>query len=192
MTPAISTSLSLYQIEFELAELLSVRDQAEAEGDSEALVAIDAQIAAYKIAEPRKADSYIAVMFRASAKIDACDAELDRIKAIRKREQDLLDRMKANALAAMQNHGVKEIRGSLHSMRVQNNGGLLPLEISAWPKDSSGRFAPQPYDGTGALPASFMKLLAVPNTEAIREALKRGEEVPGAKLLERGSHLRVD
>jgi len=75
---------------------------------------------------------------------------------------------------------------------VQANGGVEPLLIAEWPCDSSGRYTPIPAFLATELPDKFKKVLALPNAEAIREALKRGEQVPGARLLERGSHLRVE
>jgi len=126
----MSTALSLYVIEDSLQNLAGLRDQAEAEGDSEAIKVIDQQIAEYLTAEPAKVASYIGQMKSDDALIAACEEEIKRVKSIKKAAQARKDRMEANAIAVMQRFGIRSLSAKEHgSMRVQGNGGLEPLEI---------------------------------------------------------------
>src|SRR6185437_1989079 len=123
----MSTALSLYVIEDSLQNLAGLRDQAEAEGDSEAIKVIDQQIAEYLTAEPAKVASYIGQMKSDDALIAACEEEIKRVKSIKNASQARKDRMEANAIAVMQRFGIRSLSAKEHgSMRVQGNGGLEP------------------------------------------------------------------
>ena len=185
------TAISLYNIESALEQLDESRRAAEAEGDTDALSVIDAEIAAYLTREAAKIDSYAGLIRRRGDEAEDCEREAkrlaDRAKALRADEQ----RLKDNALAVMQRFGVREMKSEKNTLRVQGNGGVQALEILGWPKDSRGGYEAVPIDTVMMLPMSLRKALIVPNTEAIREALKRGDTIPGVNLLPRGEHLRI-
>jgi hypothetical protein len=210
-------SISLYQIEAALQSLVDLREQAEAEGDSEALKVIDQQLREYLTKEAAKVTSYVALIRKREQDLYACLKEEQRIHYLRVAAQADIDRLKANALAAMQQFGVKELKATPGGgLRIQGNGGKEPLEIAEWPKDPGGRYEARSAD-VGAIFEVPVKLFAVPDTERIREALAQRvpcplcqaknwieaqcprcagagtipNTVPGAKLLERGEHLRV-
>ena len=184
------TAISLYNIESALEQLDESRRAAEAEGDTEALSVIDAEIAAYLTREVAKIDSYAGLIRRRGDEAETCEREAkrlaDRAKALRADEQ----RLKDNALAVMQRFGVRELKSPTNTLRVQGNGGIEPLDIPDWPKDSSGRFKPLAAED---LPISLVRTLTLylPDTDDIRERLKRGEPLRGVRLLPRGEHLRI-
>jgi len=75
MTALQPKNESLWQIEETLENLVQLRAQAEAEGDSEALKAIDAETEKYLDKQPAKVDSYCALIRRNGSAADECEKE---------------------------------------------------------------------------------------------------------------------
>ena len=195
--------LALYTIEVELSELLALREQAMEEGEPpEAFAAIDARIAEYCSAEVAKVDR-IAGAIRACERNEAAlDSEIVRLRERKHAWTERRCRIKDAALRAMQSRGIKSLETPENKLTVCGNGGVEPLE----------------YTGEAAIPdrlctatvtmslrlwqslcrdmsevdcREILKSSTDVDAKAIREALKRGETVPGAKLLPRGDHLRL-
>jgi hypothetical protein len=77
----------------------------------------------------------------------------------------------------MQDRGIKKA-GHVRTASVCDNGGKQPVDIHdphAVPRDYC-RHIPERWQ---------------PDTDMIREACAAGNEVPGAILMERGTHLRI-
>lgn len=183
---------SLYIIEDSLQQLAEARATAEDEGDSAAIAEIDKALSEYLTCEVAKVTSYVGLIRSREDTVEACERELARIKAMRDQAQADIDRLKSNALTVMQRFGIKQMKAMPGGgLRRQGNGGLQPLDIPAWPKDGSGQFKMQRDTGLPLLPGLPVIRFYVPNTEAIREALRRGEQIAGVKLLERGEQVRV-
>ena len=192
--------MNLYQIEDSLQQLVDLREAAEAEGDSEALVVIDRQLREYLTAEASKVTSYVALIRAREAVAEACATELTRIIDIKKSAEADIARMKANALAVMQQFGVKELKATPGGgLRIQANGGRQALETDP---DAPDEYAVITLKLTATQVVAIQTQMPRAlegctfakrewDTERIREALARGEQVPGAKLLPRGEHLRV-
>lgn len=244
--------LSLYRIEVELQELLEAQEDAEAAGDADALAVIAERVKQYVLAEVKKVDR-IAEATRACAVFaEECEKEAARLTAMAKRHRNRMERIKGAALWAMQALGVRRLDTPTNRLRVQANGGVEPLEVTAkveeldpalrtitvtmsqavWNRVFSGRGIP----GTDR---DLMKVTMSPDNDAIRAELKKrvpcpecdGEgktvcshrnateqdkecpdcdengmescprcegsgtvptTVPGARLLPRGVHLRVE
>jgi hypothetical protein len=124
-------SLSLYNIEDSLQQLVDLREQAEAEGDSEALKVLNQQLAEYLTAECSKVTSYVALIRSREATVAQCRAEVERIHEIMLHAHADTERLKANALAVMQRFGVKELKATPGGgLRRQANGGKEALEVS--------------------------------------------------------------
>ncbi len=184
-------SESLYVIEQTLQDLIDLREAAETEGDNEAVAVVDGQLAEYLSRESVKIDSYAGLIHQISAERDECKAESDRLAARAKAMDNRVEEIKARALEAMQRFGVKKLNTPRNTLRIQGNGGLQPLDAE-WPKDASGRYELLPESDPRAASGLFVKKFYALDTDRIREALKRGESVPGAKLLPRGEHLRCE
>jgi hypothetical protein len=242
-------SISLYQIEDALQSLVDLREQAEAEGDSEALKVIDQQLREYLTAEASKVTSYVGLIRSKLALIRDCIDERERIENIERCAQADVKRLKGNALAVMQQFGVRELKATPGGgLRIQGNGGKVPLDVDALvipdvmrkfvlPKVSQAEYnclmaaiGSTTIEGARELYRAIVNHTTTePDTERIREALaqrvpcpeckgqktipqKADEQgnvlrssdcaccngagtipntVPGAKLLERGEHLRV-
>jgi hypothetical protein len=211
MTAPISSNLALYQIEQRLAELLELRNIAAEDGDTEALEAIDKQFEEYFLREVKKIDGICHALHAFEQAACAAEIEATRMKNRANYLMAQRDRIKAATLKAMQDHGVRVLETPTNKLRVQANGGLEPMEVSGieeLPSELLTVIARVPESvwvdvleiteafGDYATYSVLEKASAIaktePNSEAIRQALKRGEEVPGAKLLPRGVHLRIE
>ena len=182
--------LGLWQIEAELAGLLDLREQAVEDGElPETLAAIDSEIASYHSREVRKVNGTCAAIRGYLDAAGESKKEADRLYDRAKRLEARADLIKANALKAMQAHGVRSLETPTNRLRIQKNGGLEPLDIPEWPRDSSGDFKLLPAGYI--LPGIPLKTFVAPDTTALRQQLKLGP-VPSARLLQRGEHLRCE
>jgi hypothetical protein len=190
--------LALWQIETELAELLTAREAMEEEGAlPEELAAIDGQIAAYCSAEVAKVDRIAGAIRACEVNANVLAEEIDRLESRKKAWEDRAERIMAATLAAMQARGIKSLETPANRLTVAGNGGVEPLEFTGGPLPA------QLCTVLVKMPLATWRRLGEltdhdcvagepgPNTAAIRAALKRGENVPGAKLGERGVHLRM-
>ena len=176
---------------------------AESEGDSEALLAIDREICAYLTAEARKIDSYAALIRTLENADEACQAEARRLLDRSRRARNFATFLKELAMCAMNRFGVRVLESDRNRFRVQRNGGTQPVDVDAallpnrykvarvtvaadlW-ADVLAAFADDPRMGrtrTAELEA---------DKALIADDLKKGVSISGAKLLERGEHLRLE
>lgn len=205
-------SISLYNIESALAGLMQLRELAEAEGDSEALAVADKEIKAYLSAEAQKVTNYVSLIRNETLAAQACEEEAERFADMAKRKRATIQRLKDIALEAMQAFGVKELKATPGGgLRRQANGGIEPLEVldnASLPKElqlksitmnveaweTIGKWLGM-HEGGLIIWHTLSDLLEGQQPQAsthfIRNSLKRGESITGAKLLPRGEHVRV-
>jgi len=113
-----------------------------------------------------------------SAESEARKAEARRQTEIAKALDSRADRLKRWVKLCMEVGQTTEASAGLLSFSIVKNGGKTPVVG---------------IDGIDpkALPAPFQVVSVSANTDAIREALERGELVEGVALGERGTHLRI-
>jgi myo-inositol catabolism protein IolC len=87
-------------------------------------------------------------------------------------------RLKSYVLRALEAAGKTRVEGKTGVLKVQRNGGLAPMEI---------------FDES-SIPTKYtpMQISYPLDKEALRRDLAAGKDVPGARLGERGVHLRVE
>lgn len=164
---------SLYLIEDTLQQIQESRAAAEAEGDSEALKVIDQIEREYLTKASDKVTSYVGLIHARENRIEACEAEIDRLKSIRAAASRDIERLKGNALSVMRGFDVKSLTDDRTGRGLQRrtNGGLQSLEIPEWPMDAAGNFKPVKHE-LGDKHRVPVKYLVVPDTEQIRDLLK--------------------
>lgn len=209
MTPAIPRAVSLYHVESELIELMTMADNDDL--TPEERVAVEAQIAEYITAEVRKVDGVAAAVRICQRNAAIAKEEAERISKHAVAWEAREKRIKESALRAMVENDVTQLQTATNKLRVQGNGGLEPLEVDG--VTESGETFDQPLDSvsiqfqeiTVTLPLQqWIELgveMATPshgyrqkysvNNWELRQALTRGP-VEGAQLLPRGKHLRVE
>lgn len=120
-----------------------------------------------------KADDYAAVIAEFTAHADKVQKEIDRLTGMKKAAENSVKRMKERLLKAMQETGKDKIKTDLHTFSIQKNGGKQALDIF------------------GDVPDEYLKVVYEKDADKIREDLQAGKELPFARLLERGVHLRI-
>ena len=146
--PAIPLpAMPLYQIEAELLELLTLEEtlrqehaDAEASSDNfaleitaEARQATAARIAQYVQAEIKKVDGIAYTIRECGKRARIAAEEAGRLRARAAMWDARSDRIKQSALRAMQSFDppITRLETPLNRLRIQNNGGLAPLDVYA-------------------------------------------------------------
>lgn len=123
-------SLSLFEVEHGIQELMDMRDAAVDEGaPPDELAVIDQTIAEYFQKEVRKVNGIAHAITTYEAAAQIAKDEVERIQAHARRLQGRADRIRENALKAMQAFGVKKLETPTHRLSVCGNGGIEPLDI---------------------------------------------------------------
>lgn len=169
-------SLSLYEIESELAEIMAARDEAQ---DDAERAAGDTAIAAYVEAQVKQVDgirAYIkhAEFMAAGAKTEA-ETQAKRAKTWMARA----DRLKSFALDVMQRFGIKRLEGRTGTLSVAGNGGRQPVTIT------DETMVPDEFcEYTGTLPAKVWRTLQSVNDEASDHLVRMTRSVRLAAISE--------
>ncbi len=212
------SGLTLYSLQDELAQLISVRAEMSETGEDTAT--IDAAIAEYMQALPEKVDSVAHVIHTLESQIALAKVEEDRLEARRKKFSAALDRLKAYVVDVLSQipepkRGSRKIEGSTATLCLVKNGGLEALDITEptiVPDEMCVAEVRMPWsDWERITPLDLQdRAKRVPDNAAIRAALKspcwlcagKDEDcdqcggtglstVPGARLLPRGQRLEV-
>lgn len=159
---------SLYQLTTEYTALLHTLSDLDIDAQT-ALDTIESTGLQESIAERVQSRVFVARAMRNHA--EAIKAEIKRLTALAKHFDGRADALDDSTLSLLQSANIHSIDGTLMIVKVQNNPpavdvfepGLLPLEYTRTP--------PPPA------PA--------PDKAAIKEALSRGIDVPGARIVQK-------
>jgi hypothetical protein len=195
-------SLSLYSIASELVALKQLRDDAEYEGDGEAVKVIDGQIQEWvELCLATKADGIRGYLEHLRVQQDTWEEEAARYSHLAADAKKARERLKVYVLDAMRLLEAKTIEGRHGEvlLRRRGNGGIKPLVIAQpelVPADYKGVTITVKESEWERLRKDGIAVLNRKNAEPvpflIREALERGEGVPGCRLDDRGEHLIVE
>lgn len=176
--------------------------------DEETRLAITQQIAAYQKMQVSKVDPTAALIRELDHRAAADKAESERLAARAKRWQSRYDFVKRIVLEFLIATNTKKIEGQHSTFTRRGNGGLTPLDVhepNLLPRScvrvtlmisheewrTIADAASRGGMSNGTLLNFTERLVAEPDNAVIRAALERGEHVAGARLLDRGEHLRV-
>lgn len=168
--------LSLWTLNRQLVELIAFRDNEDLTAEETA--AVDGEIRKFVEAEVERVDNLRWYVRHAETMAAAAREEEKRQQRLALTWERRVERVKGFIGAALRAFGKTRAEGKSGRFRLQKNGGILPLDI---------------YDEK-QLPTKYTPMVVSypPDLEAIRRDLEAGVEVPGARLGERGSHLRVE
>lgn len=172
--------MTIYEMIGEFERLSEDMEAADGSDDPEVYGAIFDRIAALDINLVEKMDGVVSVIRNLDAVAEAQRKEALRISQRAAVNERAASRLEGLATSLLDAAGQKGIETARFKVSVQSNGGNLPLI----------------QDHTVAvetLPA-HLKTTVISTTPAmynIRDALTRGESVPGFTLGQRGRHLRV-
>lgn len=212
-------NLTLYAIQTELIELMEYREEvagevrvteADKQEQAEALKAIDQSIAEYVKREVTKVDNTVGFLRECQARQKALKEEEQRIAALRKRWEDREERVKkyvAEVLAiqllpetiveAKQNQVLRRLNGRVNELKLCKSPASVEVtDESLLPDELVTITATMPLsewrDVEVVLPeGTACTFQADPDKRAIAAELKRGEPVPGARLINDNVHLRI-
>ncbi len=205
------SGLSLYNIEAALLDLLTAREELLAKRgdpkqmpdweDTEAeLDEVEKALAEYVRAEVKKCDGIHHYLTAAKQTAEAARLEAQRMTERARRLEESTKLLKALCVEVMAMAGTKRIDGTAgRYLRRKVNGGLAPLVVQddVLPsefRDITVRMCQSDWD---VLMKSDYSTIGhkvedcQPANDRIRAALAAGEEVPGARLGERGEHLEI-
>lgn len=122
-----------------------------------------------------KLNAYAWVIRRLVGEADECKAIADEFARKSKGRRSRADWLKSCIFWFMKDRDQTKIKTSQWSFGIQKNGGVSPVEI----------------ESQEDIPLEYWVTEPRLDLERIRSDLERGVEVPGAKLGDRGEHLRI-
>jgi len=161
--------MKLYELTEQYQQLLDLAEHAqdddEAQAFADTLEALGGELA-------EKLDNCACVAQTLKREAEAVKAEEDRLALRRKALVNSGDRLKAYMQDSMNQVGLRKSKGERFTVGIQANPARVVL------------------DDETQLPESFWAVKRTPDTAQVRDALKGGQEVPGAHL-EQGESLRI-
>ncbi len=159
--------MTLYEITGEWVKLYDTLTNEEA--SPEELQAAMQEVDGVEDALAEKAHGYAAVLRNIESEIAALDAEIKRLEKMKRTRANAMDGLKARVLGAMTAIGVRSLDAGIGKWSMRTSRAVEISDIAALPDDYKVAAEPRPCKA------------------AIKAALERGEDVPGAVLVERDS-----
>ena len=122
-----------------------------------------------------KSEGYVALVDRLDMELDACKKHRDEWDRALKVRENALKRIKQRAAEGMMMMGKTELKAGDSTIKLQKNGGKLPLIYKA------------------DTPKEYLKTTITyeNDSEKIRNALDSGEKLDFVEYGERGSHIVI-
>lgn len=160
--------MNLWNITQEFLALASLIEEA----GGEATDAVMEELAISRENFQHKAEGYARLILKWESEIDAASAEIKRIQAIKKTKENSLARLKDTLLFALQAFGQED-----------DKTGVKRYETPLFKLSTRRSVAVEIMD-EAEVPDAFWVVKKEVSKSAISNALKEGEEVPGAVLKE--------
>jgi lipid II:glycine glycyltransferase (peptidoglycan interpeptide bridge formation enzyme) len=169
---------SLYNIE---AEYLEIANQLE---DGELSQELETALAINQSELQGKAVAYAYVIKESEDTVSVIDAEIKRLTALKKTEQNKATRLKDTISNAMNLYGITEIKTKTLKLNFRKSEGVVctfdnPQKFDSW-WDVQKSLIGEEFVTT-------VPELSKPNLTAIKKAIKEGVEVEGFEIEERYS-----
>lgn len=171
---------TLFGIGDDLLALEQLIEECEGDiSDPKADAAITAWLSEIGASQALKVDGYINLIKRWDMQRAAAKAEAEQYRKMAQVRENRIDRLKQRLKEHMeQTHQVKIETISGRTVAIQNNGGVVPMEVS-------------PYVDPKLIPQRFQRVVVELDTQLVRAALTAGETLTFAKLGQRGTQLRI-
>jgi hypothetical protein len=148
--------------------------------DPEAEAAIGDWLAETRLSLERKVDQYIWLIREFEGRAEVREQAAKALMASAGADGNMAKRLKARLKAFLEVCGISKLQTEHFKLSIQANGGVLPLLIpSDWDDDPANA------------PEAFQRRTIVLDRDAIREAIREGEDAYGAELGERGTSIRI-
>lgn len=167
--------------------LLSIADDARAlldlldscpdgELDDATSAALDKWMGEIQRTAEAKVEGYAVIIRTLELRAAARKEERERLARLVQADENNVKRLKDRLLIYFTATGTKRIDTPRFRVSVCANGGVVPLVMPLEPRD---------------LPPEFQRREVVADVDVIRKVLELGQEIPGCRLLARGSHVRI-
>jgi hypothetical protein len=123
--------------------------------------------------EADKVDAFGSFLRLESARAEALKAEAQRLASKARTAANRIAFLKAKYMDAMQRNGLRQVRGQVYALTVRSTDIVTITNEAILPE----RFVVE-------------KTTIMPDKMAIKDALKKGEDIPGA-ILDKSYSLRV-
>ena len=153
--------MNLYEITREAQELASLLETDELTPELEAALLINQDQLQVK------AGNYAKVIANIQSDSDSIDAEIKRLKAMKDTKDRSISRLKEALRDAMLVSGIDKIESSLFKLSLRRSEAVEVDLVEALPKDFQN-----------------IKQVITADKVSIKEAIKRGENITGARLVE--------
>lgn len=166
---------TLLGIADDLQALLALADEESADGElSDELERWFAEIGDQ---QSSKVDGYCSLIRSQELEASALGAEIDRLQRRQAARRNLAQRLKDRLKLYLELTGQKKLQCKRFTAAICGNGGKLSVDTRGLQLE--------------ALPEELVRTTRQPDVDAIREALEAGKNVPGCRLMERETHLRI-
>lgn len=153
--------MNLYEITREAQELAFLLETDELTPELEAALIINQDQL------QSKAGNYAKVITNIQSDSDAIDAEIKRLKAMKDTKDRSVNRLKEALREAMLVSGIDKIESSLFKLSLRRSEAVEVDVVEALPNDFVTR-----------------KVVVTADKVSIKEAIKRGENITGARIIE--------
>lgn len=162
--------MTFAQIQEEIAGMLDIPDD---ELNEEQRLALDAYLEELGSQEQEKVDNFAQFIRIEGARAEALKTEAARLASKARTAANRISYLKERYLDAMQRNGLQKVRGQIYALSVRASDVVT-------------------ITNEAILPEKFVmeKTTIMPDKLAIKDALKKGEAVPGA-ILDKSYSLRV-
>lgn len=156
----------LYELTEAYASLIALLEDCESASEEEQIIS---ELTGLNESIGDKAEAYARIMRNMLSDIAGCKAEIDRLRGLKERLENAVDRMKDNLRYAMEIAGATEINTSIGKWKIQRNPPkVLVTDASLIPTEYLIPQPPKP-DGKAIIAAYRNDGEIVPGTEVVQE-----------------------
>ena len=128
----------------------------------------------------KKIDNYCALIEELNQRATVRANESERLADLGAADQKAADRLKLRLREFLAAQGIEKLKTDRFNLTVAKNGGKAPMTIpDEWRNEPA--VAPEQY---------HRRVIRL-DVDAIRTDLESGQDVPGCRIEERGTHLRI-
>ena len=154
---------SLYDITIDQKILINEIEEMEGELTPE----MEERLVITKAEIQQKTIAYLEVISSKESFNSLIDNEIKRLQGMKKQNNSIVDRLKDNLLLAVKTFGNYQIGTQKFGTRKSNSIQVDPDKVNSLPSEYK-----------------TVKVTEAPDKKALKDALKRGEEIDGVQLLE--------
>lgn len=168
--------MNLYELTAEYQHLQRILENNGGELTQEELMAINEVISITEKNIDEKGENYARIIKNFEVNVEGIKSEKKRLSDRQAALENGIDRLKVNLYEAMVKLDKKEIKSDLFTIKIQKNGGSLPVIVDVPVEE---------------LEDQFVIVSEKPDLKAIEQYIKETGDITFAHLGERGESLRI-